>query len=118
MIYSLRKKLIWICGASITAVFVIIFVLICAFAANQLDSAMDGITDMISENGGTLPDFKEEPPIPAEKEAFPDFFPKESRLNVAFLLYILILTARRPGRIWTLRPLSRRKPRRNTQRKP
>lgn len=84
MIYSLRKKLIWICGASITAVFVIIFVLICAFAANQLDSAMDGITDMISENGGTLPDFKEEPPIPAEKEAFPDFFPKESRLNVSF----------------------------------
>ena len=38
--------------------------------------------------------------------------------NEFWIWYILILTARRPGRIWTLRPLSRRKPRRNTQRKP
>ena len=52
MIYSLRRKIIWICSASVTAVFAVIFILICVFSMNQLNSAMDGIADRIAENDG------------------------------------------------------------------
>ena len=55
MIYSLRRKLIWICGGTTAAVLLLIFALICALSMHQLDSAMAGKT-------GTVPvEFKHIP---------------------------------------------------------
>ena len=84
MIYSLRRKLIWICGGSTATVFVLIFLLICSLSTHQLNTAMDMITDRISENGGTFPAFDEEHPKPPPFEGFPDFFTEETRFSTRF----------------------------------
>ena len=73
MIYSLRRKIIWICSASVTAVFAVIFILICVFSMNQLNSAMDGIADRIAENDGAVPAAGEDRPAPPDEERFPFF---------------------------------------------
>lgn len=84
MIYSLRRKLIWICGASVIGVFIIIFALIYVFSANQLNSAMDVITDRISQNDGVFPDLDAEHPLPDGVGRFPDFITKETKFSTRF----------------------------------
>ena len=84
MIYSLRRKLIWICGGTTAAVLLLIFVLICALSMHQLDSAMDMITDRISDNGGTFPDLSEDPPKLPPGGAPPDFLTEETRFSTRF----------------------------------
>ncbi|MDO4289461.1 MAG: HAMP domain-containing sensor histidine kinase [Eubacterium sp.] len=85
MIYSLQKKLIWICGASVVAVFVTIFALICVFSIHQLNSAMDMITDRIAQNDGVFPEMDEKQPLPADRgRPFPDFITEETRFSTRF----------------------------------
>ena len=78
MIYSLRRKIIWICSGSVTAVFVVIFALICMFSVRQLNAAMDGIADRISENEGGAQ-------VPGE-ERFPFFPGKEEQFRTQFFI--------------------------------
>lgn len=84
MIYTLRKKLIRICGLSTAAVFILIFTLIYCLSMHQLNSAMDMITDRISANGGTFPDLDEDHPMLPPLEGFPDFFTEEMRFSTRF----------------------------------
>ena len=84
MIYSLRRKLIWICGASVIAVFIIIFALIYVFSTNQLNSAMDVITDRISQNDGVFPELDDEHPLPEGVGRFPDFITAETKFSTRF----------------------------------
>ena len=84
MIDKLRRRLIWICGGTTAAVLVLIFLLICALSIHQLNSAMDMITDRISENGGTFPDLSEDPPKPPPGGGVPSFFTEETRFSTRF----------------------------------
>ena len=86
MIYRLRRKIIWICSASVTAVFAVIFILICVFSMNQLNSVMDGIADRIAENDGAVPAAGEDRPAPPEEERFPFFSDEESRFSARFFI--------------------------------
>ena len=84
MIYSLRRKLIRICGASVIAVFAMIFLFIYVLSTRQLNSAMDMITDRISQNGGVFPEVDEAHPMPPGREGFPHFITEETRFSVRF----------------------------------
>ena len=84
MIDKLRRRLIWICGGTTAAVLVLIFLLICALSIHQLNSAMDMITDRISENGGTFPDLSEDPPKSPPGGGVPSFFTEETRFSTRF----------------------------------
>lgn len=84
MIYSLRKKLIWICGLSVIAVFVLIFLIIYAISINQLNTVMDMLTDRISANDGVFPPFDEEHPLPPLTSRFPNFITEETRFSTRF----------------------------------
>ncbi len=86
MIYKLRRNLIWICGASVVAVFVIIFVLIYAFSRNQLNSIMDSITDRIAENEKVLFDSGGGEGAPPQTNLPPDFFKEENRFQIQFFI--------------------------------
>ena len=84
MIYSLRKKLIGICGISVITVFIIIFVLIYIFSMKQLNMAMDVITDRISQNDGVFPELDEQHPLPPDVDRFPDFITEETKFSTRF----------------------------------
>lgn len=84
MIYSLRRKLIGISSASVTAVFLLIFGLICLFSLHQLNSAMDMLTDRIADNDGAFPPFDGNHPPPPDGKRFPDFFTEETRFMTRF----------------------------------
>lgn len=82
MIYSLRRKLIWISGGSVIVVFIVIFMAICAVGMRQLNRAMDSLTDRISSNDGVFPAVDEEHPLPAG--SFPNFITEETRFSTRF----------------------------------
>ena len=84
MIYSLRRKLIWICGCSTAAVLVLIFLLTWFLSMRQLNLAMDMITDQLSENGGAFPALDDGPPKPPPRGGFPDFFTEETPFSTRF----------------------------------
>lgn len=71
MIYSLRRRIIRICSVSVTAVFVVIFVLICIFSINQLNTAMDGIIDRIAVKEGASGEGDGAYLAPPDRERFP-----------------------------------------------
>ena len=75
MIYSLRRKLIWICGCSTAAVLVLIFLLTWFLSMRQLNLAMDMITDQLSENGGAFPALDDGPPKPTAPGGLPGSLP-------------------------------------------
>jgi len=82
MIYSLRKKLIWISGVSVITVFIIIFAAITIVSIHQLNTAMDTLTDRISSNDGSFPEIDEEHPLPPR--GFTDFITEETKFSTRF----------------------------------
>lgn len=84
MIDRLRNRLIWICVGSTAGVLLLIYALICFLSIQQLNSAMDLITDRISENGGTFPDLSEDPPKPPPGGGPTDFLTEETRFSTRF----------------------------------
>lgn len=82
MIYGLRKKMIWISGVSVIAVFVLIFAAIYIVSTHQLNSAMDTLTDRISSNDGIFPEIDEDHPLPPR--GFPDFITEETKFSTRF----------------------------------
>ncbi len=84
MIYSLRKKLVWICGLTVIGVFALIFVIIWGAGTSRLNEAMDLLTDQISDHDGVFPDFDEENPLPPGADRFFDFFSAETRFSTRF----------------------------------
>lgn len=57
MIWKLRKKFIWIATVSFLCVFLIILLCIYAFSIIHTNGELDKLADIISEHGGTFPDF-------------------------------------------------------------
>ncbi len=84
MIYSLRKKMIWICGSCVIGVFVLIYSVICVLGTRQLNANMDMLTDRISEAGGVFLPFDSENPRPPAMDRFPDFFTEETPFSTRF----------------------------------
>ena len=84
MIDRLRNRLICICVGSTAGVLLLIYALICFLSIQQLNSAMDLITDRISENGGTFPDLSEDPPKPPPGGGPTDFLTEETRFSTRF----------------------------------
>lgn len=82
MIYSLRRKLIWISGISVISVFIIIFAAIYIVSTHQLNTAMDTLTDRISSNDGRFPEIDEENPPPPR--GFSDFITEETKFSTRF----------------------------------
>lgn len=78
MIDRLRKRMIWICCASVVAVFVLIFAAVALLGTRQLDRNMDMLTDRISEGGGRFHPFDRNRPRPPEMDRYPDFFTEET----------------------------------------
>ena len=78
MIDRLRKRMIWICCASVVAVFVLIFAAVALLGTRQLNRNMDMITDRISEGGGRFYPFDRNAPRPPEMDRHPDFFTEET----------------------------------------
>lgn len=81
MIYKLRKKMIWISGCSVIAVFIIIFFGIYMISVKQLNFAMDMLTDRISFNDGRFPAFDERNPPP---DGFRHFITEETPFSTRF----------------------------------
>lgn len=57
MVNELRKKLVRVCGISALALLAVIYACIYILSARQLNGAMDMLTDRISENGGSFPEY-------------------------------------------------------------
>ena len=66
MIYSLRRKFIFISAASVLLVFSLIFTAICIVSVSQLNGTMDMLADMIASNDGTFPNVDEAESPPAQ----------------------------------------------------
>ncbi len=62
MIDRLRKKFILVSALAAVAVFSAIYLGIYAFSTEGLNRMMDTLTEMIAENGGSFPQWKESPP--------------------------------------------------------
>lgn len=82
MIYSLRRKLIWISGISVISVFIVIFAAIYIVSTHQLNSAMDTLTDRIASNDGIFPEIDEEHPLPPR--GLFDFITEETKFSTRF----------------------------------
>lgn len=86
MIDKLRRKMIWVSGAALVAVFLAIFVVIYIIGTQQLNAAMDMLCDRISEDGGSFQPFDKEHPRPPDMERFPDFFTAETPFSTRFFV--------------------------------
>ncbi len=86
MIHRLRKRMIWICGTALVAVFLIIFALICLIGTRQLNATMDMLTDRISEGGGVFLPFDKDNPRPPGMDRFPGFFTEETPFSTRFFV--------------------------------
>ncbi len=86
MIDKLRKRMIWICGTALIAVFLIIFVLICLISTRQLNTTMDMLADRISEGGGEFLPFDKDNPRPPGMDRFPGFFTEETPFSTRFFV--------------------------------
>lgn len=78
MIDRLRKRMIWICCASVVAVFILIFAAIALLGTRQLDRNMDMMADRISEGDGRFRAFDRNEPRPPEMDRNPGFFTEET----------------------------------------
>ncbi len=83
MIYSLQKKFVKICGAALAAILIIIFGLIIVFSQNQLNRAMDQLTDKISSNGGRFPDKFDNPHL-SDDRGFDGFITEETKFSTRY----------------------------------
>ncbi len=86
MIDKLRKRMIWICGTALIAVFLIIFALICLIGTRQLNTTMDMLADRISEGGGVFLPFDKDNPRPPGMDRFPGFFTEETPFSTRFFV--------------------------------
>lgn len=77
MIYNLRKKFIRLTVLCVVAVFFLMFILICIFSINQLNAAMDMITDRVAQSLGEPEKINTTPP--PRTEDFPGFITEEAR---------------------------------------
>ena len=85
MIYSLRKKFITITACSVIVVFTLIFALIYFISMSQLNNTMDMLTDIISANDGSFPNFDEMDEIPSPNIfSKDDFFTAETQFSTRF----------------------------------
>lgn len=83
MIRRLRKRMVLVCGGAVLAVFLLLFLVICAASCHQLNQAMDGFLDSIADNGGKLP----EPDPDTEGRAGPGpwvLFREKARFDIRF----------------------------------
>ena len=78
MIYTLRKKMIWICGISVVLVFALIFCVIAGLSYRQLNRNMDMMADRISDGNGVFLPFDKDHPKPPGMERNPGFFTAET----------------------------------------
>ena len=83
MIYQLQKKFILISGASLLAVFAVIFGLIFGLNVRQLNRTMDELTDRISLRGDQAPEFDENHRPPGEHKPS-DFITPETKFSTRF----------------------------------
>lgn len=83
MIYQLQKKFILISGASLLAVFAVIFGLIFGLNVRQLNRTMDELTDRISLRGDQAPEFDESHRPPGEHKPS-DFITPETKFSTRF----------------------------------
>ena len=85
MIYNLRKKFIIISAVSVSVVFIIIFGIIYLVSTSQLNKTMDMLTDVISGNNGTFPDFKDiKEPLSLEGVQNEIFFTPDTPFSTRF----------------------------------
>ncbi len=78
MIYSLRKKMIWICGISVVVVFALIFGAIAVLSYRQLNRNMDMMADRIGDGNGVFLPFDSDHPKPPGMGRDPGFFSEET----------------------------------------
>ncbi len=84
MIDKLRKKMIWLCCASVIVVFSLIFMAIYGIGTHQLNENMDMMTDRISEGNGVFRPFDQnEPNFPGMSQS-PGFFTEETPYSTRF----------------------------------
>ncbi len=83
MIEKLRRKFIGICVISFVSVFVLVFGLIFLITTIQTNQNLDMHTDIISQNGGSFPDFSTTHPD-ADKPHLPAGFNKESPFTTRY----------------------------------
>ncbi len=86
MIDKLRKKMIYISGAALVVVFLVIFSIICVLGTRQLNTNMDMLCDRISEGDGRFHPFDKEHPRPPDMERFPEFFTAETPFSTRFFV--------------------------------
>ena len=84
MIYNLRKKMIWICCASVIIVFALIFTGISVIGSTLLNRNMDMMTDRISDGNGVFRPFDQNNPMPTGMERIPGFFTEETPFSTRF----------------------------------
>ncbi len=86
MINRLRKRMIWISGTALAAVFLVIFAVICVISTRQLNTTIDMLTDRISEGGGVFLPFDQNNPRPPDMDRFPGFFTEETPFSTRFFV--------------------------------
>ena len=84
MIYKLRRKMIWICGVSVTVVFVLIYMIIAIVGTNMMDDTVDMMADRISDGNGLFRPFDRDNPMPPGMNSFPYFFTDETPFSTRF----------------------------------
>ncbi len=86
MIDKLRRKMIWVSGTALVAVFLIIFVSIYVIGTQQLGTTMDMLCDRISDGDGRFHPFDKEHPRPPDMDRFPGFFTAETPFSTRFFV--------------------------------
>ncbi len=84
MIYSLRKKMIWICCLCVLAAFVLIFSAIYILGVQQLNSNMDTLADRVSEGDGEFRPFDQDELKPPGMDRNSDFFTDETPFSTRY----------------------------------
>ncbi len=84
MIYTLRKKMIWICGSSVVGVFTLIFIIINLLGNRQLNANMDMMTDRISQGNGVFLPVGKENALRPGTDQYPGYFTEETPFSTRF----------------------------------
>ncbi len=84
MIDRLRRRMILISSLAIFAVLCIILAAIAIFSTRQLNTRLDIIADMISDNQGVFRPFDQRNPMPTGPDIMPGFFTNETPFSTRF----------------------------------
>lgn len=84
MIHTLRNKMIGICCAAVTAVFLVIFAALSLGGTGMMNRTLDMMADRISEDNGVFRPFGPENPMPPGMGRFPEFFTEETPFSTRF----------------------------------